>query len=221
MKMAINTLWVLLGTSLVFFMQAGFAMVETGFTRAKNAGNIIMKNLMDFATGSIVYWLIGFGIMYGETELIDGFMGNISPVTGANSDWTSLIFQTVFCATAATIVSGAMAERTKFKSYLAYSVIISAVVYPISGHWIWGGGWLSTLGTADGALSGLSSYGFHDYAGSTAVHMVGGISALIGAKILGPRIGKYGKDGKPRAIPGHSLTLGALGVFILWFGWFG
>ncbi|OGO87196.1 MAG: adenylate cyclase [Clostridiales bacterium GWF2_36_10] len=219
--MAINTLWVLLGTSLVFFMQAGFAMVETGFTRAKNAGNIIMKNLMDFATGSIVYWLIGFGIMYGETELIDGFMGNISPVTGANSDWTSLIFQTVFCATAATIVSGAMAERTKFKSYLAYSVIISAVVYPISGHWIWGGGWLSTLGTADGALSGLSSYGFHDYAGSTAVHMVGGISALIGAKILGPRIGKYGKDGKPRAIPGHSLTLGALGVFILWFGWFG
>ena len=219
--MAINTLWVLLGTALVFFMQAGFAMVETGFTRAKNAGNIIMKNLMDFASGSIVYWLIGFGIMYGETELINGFMGSIKTVSGADSDWTSLIFQTVFCATAATIVSGAMAERTKFKSYLAYSVIISAVVYPISGHWIWGGGWLSVFGTADGWFSGLSSYGFHDYAGSTAVHMVGGVSAFIGAKILGPRIGKYSKDGKSRAIPGHSLTLGALGVFILWFGWFG
>lgn len=219
--MAINTVWILLGTSLVFFMQAGFAMVETGFTRAKNAGNIIMKNLLDFAAGSIVYWLIGFGLMYGETELIEGIMGNFTPVTGADSDWTSLIFQTVFCATAATIVSGAMAERTKFKSYLVYSIIISAVVYPVSGHWIWGGGWLSTLGTAEGIFSSLSSYGFHDYAGSTAVHMVGGISALIGAKILGPRIGKYGKDSKPHAIPGHSITLGALGVFILWFGWFG
>ncbi len=219
--MAIDTLWVLFGTVLVFFMQAGFAMVETGFTRAKNAGNIIMKNLMDFASGSVVYWLIGFGIMYGETSLINGFMGSISPVTGTGGDWTSLIFQTVFCATAATIVSGAMAERTKFKSYLAYSIILSAFVYPVSGYWIWGGGWLSTLGTADGMLSGLLGYGFHDYAGSTAVHMVGGVSALIGAKILGPRIGKYGKDGKSRAIPGHSLTLGALGVFILWFGWFG
>ena len=219
--MAVDTLWVLLGATLVFFMQAGFAMVETGFTRAKNAGNIIMKNLMDFASGSVVYWLIGFGIMYGETELVKGFIGSIGPVSGTDSDWTSLIFQTVFCATAATIVSGAMAERTKFKSYLAYSVILSAFVYPISGHWIWGGGWLSSVGTADGILSGLSSYGFHDYAGSTAVHMVGGVSALIGAKILGPRIGKYSKDGKSRAIPGHSLTLGALGVFILWFGWFG
>lgn len=218
---SIDTMWVLIGAALVFFMQAGFAMVETGFTRAKNAGNIIMKNLMDFACGTVVYWLIGFSIMYGETELINGIIGDFSPVVGASSDWTSLIFQTVFCATAATIVSGAMAERTKFKSYLIYSVVISAVIYPVSGHWIWGGGWLSTLGTADGLLSGLGSYGFHDFAGSTAVHMVGGIAALVGAKILGPRIGKYGKDGKPRAIPGHSLTLGALGVFILWFGWFG
>ncbi len=218
---ATDTLWVLLGTALVFFMQAGFAMVETGFTRAKNAGNIIMKNLMDFASGTVVYWLVGFSIMYGETELIKGVIGDIAPVTSANSDWTSLIFQTVFCATAATIVSGAMAERTKFKSYLIYSVVISAFVYPVSGHWIWGGGWLSTLGTEGGILESLGSYGFHDFAGSTTVHMVGGISALVGAKILGARIGKYGKDGKPKAIPGHSLTLGALGVFILWFGWFG
>jgi len=218
---AIDTMWVLIGAALVFFMQAGFAMVETGFTRAKNAGNIIMKNLMDFACGTVVYWLIGFGIMYGTTELIDGIMGEFSVVRAIDSDWTALIFQTVFCATAATIVSGAMAERTKFKSYLVYSVVISAFVYPISGHWIWGGGWLSTLGTADGLLSGLGAYGFHDFAGSTAVHMVGGVAALVGAKILGPRIGKYGKDGKPRAIPGHSITLGALGVFILWFGWFG
>jgi Amt family ammonium transporter len=217
----LNTMWVLIGAALVFFMQAGFAMVETGFTRAKNAGNIIMKNLMDFCFGTVAYWLLGFGIMYGETELIDGLFGTFSPVTGANSDWTSLIFQTVFCATAATIVSGAMAERTKFKSYIIYSIVISAVIYPISGHWIWGGGWLSTLGTADGLLSGLGAYGFHDFAGSTTVHMVGGLSALVGAKILGPRIGKYDKNGKPRAIPGHSLTLGALGVFILWFGWFG
>ncbi len=217
---AIDTLWVLLGTTLVFFMQAGFAMVETGFTRAKNAGNICMKNLMDFVCGTIVYWLIGFGIMYG-TELIPGIMGTPSVAAAADTDWTSLIFQTVFCATSATIVSGAMAERTKFKSYLVYSVVISLFVYPVSGHWIWGGGWLSTLGTAGGLLPNLGAYGFHDFAGSTAVHMVGGISAFIGALILGPRIGKYGKDGKPRAIPGHSITLGCLGVFILWFGWFG
>ncbi len=219
--LSVDTLWILLGAVLVFFMQAGFAMVETGFTRAKNAGNIIMKNLMDFACGTPVYWLLGFGIMYGETELIEGVFGCFSPAVGANTDWTSLIFQTVFCATAATIVSGAMAERTKFKSYLLYSVIISAIVYPISGHWIWGGGWLSTLGTADGLWSSLGAYGFHDFAGSTAVHIVGGLSALIGAKILGPRIGKFDKNGNPRAIPGHSLTLGALGVFILWFCWFG
>ena len=218
---AVDTVWVLLGAALVYIMQAGFAMVETGFTRAKNAGNICMKNLMDFVCGTIVYWLIGFSIMYGATELIPGIMGTPSVAAAADTDWTALIFQTVFCATSATIVSGAMAERTKFKSYLVYSVVISAIVYPISGHWIWGGGWLSTLGTPDGLLSGLGAYGFHDFAGSTAVHMVGGLSALIGAKILGPRIGKYDKLGKPRAIPGHSITLGALGVFLLWFGWFG
>ena len=218
---ALDTLWILLGATLVFFMQAGFAMVETGFTRAKNAGNIIMKNLMDFACGSIVYLLLGFGLMYGSSELIGGFVGTVTPMLAFDSDWVSLFFQTVFCATSATIVSGAMGERTKFSAYLAYSIAISAVVYPISGHWIWGGGWLSTLGTPGGMLSSLSSYGFHDFAGSTAVHMVGGLSALIGAKILGPRIGKYDEDGRPKAIPGHSITLGALGVFILWFGWFG
>lgn len=221
MYSAIDTVWVLLGTTLVFFMQAGFAMVETGFTRAKNAGNIIMKNLMDFACGTVVYWVLGFGLMYGSTELLPGLLGNLSVAWQADTRWTDLIFQTVFCATAATIVSGAMAERTNFKAYLLYSIAISAVVYPVSGHWIWGGGWLSTLGTAEGLLPRLGAYGFHDFAGSTAVHMVGGLSALIGAKILGPRIGKYNKDGSPNAIPGHSLTLGALGVFILWFGWFG
>lgn len=218
---AVDTMWVLIGAALVYIMQAGFAMVETGFTRAKNAGNICMKNLMDFVCGSIVYWLIGFSIMYGEHELIPGILGDFSIAAAAGTDWTALFFQTVFCATSATIVSGAMAERTKFKSYLVYSVVISTVVYPISGHWIWGGGWLSTLGTADGLWSSLGAYGFHDFAGSTAVHMVGGLSALIGAKILGPRIGKYDKNGAPRAIPGHSITLGCLGVFLLWFGWFG
>ncbi len=212
-----DTLWVLLGAALIFFMQAGFAMVETGFTRAKNAGNIIMKNLMDFAFGSVVFWVIGYGIMFGSAN---GFFGGFdlfargSYDTGSISNWAHLAFNTMFCATAATIVSGAMAERTKFSSYLIYSIIISAIIYPIEGHWIWGGGWLSTL-----TIGGWE--GFHDFAGSTAVHMTGGISALIGAKILGPRIGKYGKDGKPKAIPGHSLTLGALGVFILWFAWFG
>ncbi len=159
---AVDTLWVLLGTSLVFFMQAGFAMVETGFTRAKNAGNIIMKNLMDFAAGTVVYWILGFGIMYGENKIFNALFGTISPAVSSSTDWTALIFQTVFCATAATIVSGAMAERTKFKSYLIYSVVISAVIYPVSGHWIWGGGWLATLGTPDGLLSGLGAYGFHD-----------------------------------------------------------
>ncbi len=202
---SIDLMWMLIGTVLVFFMQAGFAMVETGFTRAKNAGNIIMKNLMDFACGTIVFWFLGFGLMFGENN---GFIGNIQWFTCNNGDYTTLMFQTVFCATAATIVSGAMAERTKFISYLVYSCVISLVIYPISGHWIWGGGFLSELG-------------FHDFAGSTAVHMVGGLAALIGAKILGPRIGKYDSEGKPKAIPGHSLTLGALGVFILWFCWFG
>ncbi|MER2295384.1 MAG: ammonium transporter [Desemzia incerta] len=208
---ATDTLWVLVGTVLVFFMQAGFAMVETGFTRAKNAGNIIMKNLLDFVLGSLMYWVIGFGIMFGPS--IAGFIGAPDLFVQGNYDSTIpgnvfLMFQTVFAATAATIVSGAMAERTKFSSYLIYTLIISTIVYPVSGHWIWGGGWLSELG-------------FIDFAGSTAVHMVGGVSALIGAKILGARIGKYDKDGKARAIPGHSLTLGALGVFILWFAWFG
>ncbi|MEA5014903.1 MAG: ammonium transporter [Candidatus Limiplasma sp.] len=207
-----DTIWVLLAATLVFFMQAGFAMVETGFTRAKNAGNIIMKNLMDFALGSLVFWAIGFGLMQGAS--LGGWIGTpdffIRGSYGPGTIPTAafVIFQTVFAATAATIVSGSMAERTKFVSYCIYSVVITAVIYPISGHWIWGGGWLSQLG-------------FHDFAGSTAVHMVGGIAALIGAKALGPRIGKYGADGKPKAILGHSITLGALGVFILWFGWFG
>ena len=211
---AVNTIWVLLGAALVFFMQAGFAMVETGFTRAKNAGNIIMKNLMDFAIGTPLFWLTGFGIMFGGAgAFIGGFdplvRGDYSGILPAGVPLPAyLIFQTVFCATAATIVSGAMAERTKFISYCIYSAIISAVVYPVSGHWIWGGGWLAQMG-------------FHDFAGSTAVHMCGGAAALIGAKVLGPRIGKYTEDGKPNAILGHSLTLGALGVFILWFCWFG
>jgi len=205
------TLWTLLGAALVFFMQAGFAMVETGFTRAKNAGNIIMKNLMDFALGTIVFWFLGYGLMLGDS--VGGIIGK--PELFDFSDPTTLIFQTVFAATAATIVSGAMAERTKFISYCLYSVAISLFIYPISAHWIWAtdingdpAGWLGKLG-------------FIDFAGSTAVHMVGGVAALVGAKILGARIGKYDKKGKSRAIPGHSITLGALGVFILWFGWFG
>ena len=213
-NMAIDTLWVLLGGILVFWMQAGFAMVETGFTRSKNAGNIIMKNLMDFALGSLIYWIIGFGLMFGKDAAgiigIPGFFTDGTAENAATSvnNYAFLFFQTVFCATAATIVSGAMAERTKFISYCIYSAVISAVIYPIAGHWIWGGGWLAQLG-------------FHDFAGSTAVHSIGGWCALVGATILGPRIGKYSKDGKSNAIPGHSLTLGALGVFILWMGWFG
>ncbi len=208
---SVDTIWVLVAAALVFFMQAGFAMVETGFTRAKNAGNIIMKNLMDFAIGTLVFWLLGFGLMFGASHF--GLFGSIDlfirgEYGSTYPTFAFVIFQTVFCATAATIVSGAMAERTKFISYCIYSAAISLIIYPISGHWIWGGGW-------------LTQKGFHDFAGSTAVHMVGGVAALIGAKMLGPRIGKYGKDGKPRAILGHSITLGALGVFILWFGWFG
>nr|WP_069998957.1 ammonium transporter [Cellulosilyticum sp. I15G10I2] len=214
--LAMDTIWVLLGTCLVFFMQAGFCMVETGFTRAKNAGNIIMKNMMDFAVGSVIFYVIGFSLMFGDS--IGGLIGAPSLLSkgafASLTEWmtldlnTFIIWQTVFCATAATIVSGAMAERTKFSSYLVYSFCISALIYPVVGHWTWGGGWLAELG-------------FHDFAGSTIVHSVGGWSALIGAKILGPRIGKYGKNGKVNAIPGHSLTLGALGVFILWLGWFG
>lgn len=212
MFQAVDVIWTLVAAALVFFMQAGFAMVETGFTRAKNAGNIIMKNIMDFAIGSLVFWVLGFGIMFGASQAgiigLPGFFATGDGVNPALPGPVFLMFQTVFCATAATIVSGAMAERTKFIAYCLYSIVISAVIYPVSGHWIWGGGWLSKLG-------------FHDFAGSSAVHMVGGIAALVGAALLGPRIGKYDKNGRPKAIPGHSLTLGALGVFILWFGWFG
>ena len=206
--------WFLIGAALVFFMQAGFAMVEAGFTRAKNSGNIIMKNLMDFCIGTVMFIVIGFGLLCGE-DALGGFLG--LPTMGiftdyANFDWSSFVFNLVFCATTATIVSGAMAERTKFSSYCVYSAVISAVVYPIEAHWIWGGGWLSQLG-------------FHAYAGSTAIHMVGGLSALIGAAILGARIGKFtkGKDGKVQvhAFPGHNIVIGALGCFILWFGWYG
>lgn len=206
-----NGIWYLIGAALVFFMQAGFAMVETGMTRAKNAGNIIMKNLMDFCIGTVVFVLIGFGLMLGEDALA-GLVGipNMD-ILGNFTDFdrcAEFVFNLVFCATAATIVSGAMAERTKFISYCIYSAVISAVVYPIEAHWIWGGGWLAQLG-------------FVDFAGSAAIHMAGGMCALIGAAMVGPRIGKFGKDGKPRAILGHSMTLGALGVFILWFGWYG
>ena len=207
-------IWFLIGAALVFWMQAGFAMVETGFTRAKNAGNIIMKNLMDFCIGTVVFILIGFSFLLGEDIL--GFIGKpgFDIFTAySNFDFSNFVFNLVFCATTATIVSGAMAERTKFLSYCIYSAVISALIYPIEAHWIWGGGWLAQLG-------------FHDFAGSCAIHMVGGISAIIGAAMLGPRIGKFtrdkaGKITKVNAFPGHNLPLGALGVFILWFGWYG
>ena len=206
--------WFLIGAALVFWMQAGFAMVETGFTRAKNAGNILMKNLMDFCIGTVVFILIGFSLLLGED--LAGFIGKpgFDIFTAyENFDWSNFVFNLVFCATTATIVSGAMAERTKFLSYCIYSAVISALIYPIEAHWIWGGGWLSQLG-------------FHDFAGSCAIHMVGGISALVGAKILGPRIGKFTKDKdgkitKVHAFPGHNLPIGCLGVFILWLGWYG
>ena len=202
--------WFLIGAALVFWMQAGFAMVEAGFTRAKNAGNIIMKNLMDFCIGTVMFILIGFSLLLGEDFVgLIGKPGFDIITSYKDFDWSSFVFNLVFCATTATIVSGAMAERTKFLSYCIYSAVISAFIYPVEAHWIWGGGWLSQLG-------------FHDFAGSCAIHMVGGISALIGAAILGPRIGKFSKrTGKPHAIPGHNLTIGALGVFILWLGWYG
>ncbi len=203
-------IWFLIGAAFVFFMQAGFAMVETGFTRAKNAGNIIMKNLMDFCIGTVVFMFLGFGILLGE-DTLGGFIGipTLGIITDyANFDWSNFVFNLVFCATTATIVSGAMAERTNFLSYCIYSGIISAVVYPIEAHWIWGGGWLAQMG-------------FHDFAGSCAIHMIGGFSALIGAWMEGPRLGKYNKDGTPNAIPGHNVVIGALGCFILWFGWYG
>lgn len=217
-KTAINTIWTLVAAFLVFFMQAGFAMVEGGLTRAKNQSNIMMKNMMDFCFGSLAFFFIGYGLMFGQDNGL-GLWGTSGWMLSAGDPSTSSglwqlcywMFQIVFAATAATIVSGAMAERTKFVSYIIYSIVISLVIYPISGHWIWGGGWLSTLG-------------FHDYAGSTVVHSVGGWAALVGAILLGPRIGKYVKNGGKtlvKAIPGHSIPLAALGVFILWFGWFG
>ena len=211
MYSATDVIWVLVAAILVFFMQAGFALCEAGLTRAKNTGNILMKNMMDFCIGTPCYWLVGFGLMFaGAGPLIGGFDPLIrgSYDFGTLPTWCNAIFQTVFCATAATIVSGSMAERTNFKAYCIYSAAISLVVYPISGHWIWGGGWLSSLN-------------FHDFAGSTCVHMVGGLIACLGAAMLGPRIGKYDKNGKARAIPGHNITAMALGVFILWFCWFG
>ena len=221
-----DTLWVLVAAFLVFFMQAGFAMVESGFTRAKNAVNILMKNLMDFSMGSIAYWAIGFAIMFGAGNAFMGTSGWFVPseslAEGAATDtsvfsaleWSSVptyaawLFQLVFAATAATIVSGAMAERTQFKSYLIYSIFITGIIYPVVGHWVWGGGWLADVGMSD-------------FAGSTVVHSTGGWLALTGAIVLGPRIGKYDGDGNPRPIAGHNLPLAALGVFILWLGWFG
>lgn len=206
-------IWYLIGAAFVFFMQAGFAMVEAGFTRAKNAGNIIMKNLMDFCLGTVAFLIVGYSFLCGS-DVANGFIGWVGfgngPLTNfASTDWSSFVFNLVFCATAATIVSGAMAERTKFLSYCIYSFVISLIVYPIEAHWVWGpDGWLTAMG-------------FHDFAGSAVIHFVGGLTALIGAKILGPRIGKFNKDGSPNGIPGHSLTIGALGVFILWFGWYG
>lgn len=208
---SLDTLWVLLAAMLVFWMQPGFALVEAGFTRSKNTSNILMKNFVDFMVGTVLFWFIGFGLMHGTGN---GFIGELHIF-----DWSfigdsnipaecTLIFQTVFCATAATIVSGGMAERTKFSMYIVISVLISVLIYPVEGHWTWGGGWLSELG-------------FHDFAGSTVVHAVGGVIALAGAMILGPRRGKYTASGKSVAIPGHNLTFGALGVFILWIGWFG
>lgn len=221
----LNTVWMLLAAMLVFFMQPGFALVEAGFTRSKNTANILMKNLVDFMVGSILFWFIGFGLMFGigdvfgtphlfDLDAMDNIIQNGLSIEGF------LIFQTVFCATSATIVSGAMAERTKFSMYLAYTIAISVLIYPVSGHWTWGGGWLSNA-NPDSFMMSAFGYTFHDFAGSTVVHSVGGWIALVGAAILGPRLGKYGKDGKSKAIPGHNLTLACLGVFILWFGWFG
>ena len=218
MEINVSTVaWVLIASALIYFMQAGFALCEAGLTRAKNTGNILMKNMMDFCIGTPCYWLVGFGLMFGSTAPI---IGRLDPLIRGTYDaansvvpqtmplWCYVIFQTVFCATAATIVSGSMAERTNFKAYCVYSAIISLLVYPIGGHWAWGGGWLSILG-------------FHDFAGSAVVHNVGGVIACLGAAMLGPRLGKYDKNGKAKAIPGHNLTAAALGVFILWFCWFG
>ncbi len=205
----LDTVWVLLGAMLVFWMQAGFALVESGMTRGKNTANILMKNFCDFMSGSVIYWVLGFSLMYGAGTAFCGWegFGFIGEDSNIPAECT-FIFQTMFCATAATIVSGAMAERTKFSMYFVYSIVISAIIYPIQGHWSWGGGWLDSIG-------------FHDFAGSSVVHLCGGALALAGAMTLGPRIGKYAKDGTARAIPGHNLALCALGVFCLWIGWFG
>lgn len=215
----VNILWTVLAAILVFWMQAGFAMVEAGFTRAKNAGNIMMKNLMDFSMGSLAFWLVGFGIMFGASG---GYFGKswfmVSAAEGDMWPWAFLLFQTVFAATAATIVSGAMAERTRFGAYLLYSIGLTAIIYPVYGSWAWNSLFSAHNGGTSGWLEGL---GFIDFAGSTVVHSVGGWAALAGAIMLGPRRGKFGADGKPRPIPGHSITLAALGVFILWMGWFG
>jgi Amt family ammonium transporter len=212
-SISIDNMWILVTAALVMFMQPGFALVEAGFTRSKNTANILMKNLLDFAIGSLIFWALGYTLMYGKD--MGGFLGMISLFFSSNEingvpDQTSLMFQTVFAATAATIVSGAVAERTKFSAYLIFTIVISGVIYPISGHWVWGGGWLSSLATP-----------FHDFAGSTVVHSVGAWMGLTGAVVIGPRIGKYSAQGKARAIPGQNLAYGALGVFILWFGWFG
>ncbi len=213
LAVSLNTVWILVAAMLVFIMQAGFAMVESGFARSKNTANILMKNLLDFSVGSLMFWLVGFGIMFGAGKFVGGFDFFCWDFLGTEVDGSAvppqatLIFQTMFCATAATIVSGAIAERTKFSAYLIYSVCIFTIIYPISGHWAWGGGWLYDLG-------------FNDFAGSAVVHSLGGWLSLVGAWVVGPRIGKYRK-GKIFAIPGHNLTIAALGVFILWFGWFG
>ena len=223
LSLSVDTVWMLLAAMLVFFMQPGFALCEAGFTRGKNTANILFKNFVDFCFGSILFWLLGFGFMFGRNG--EGFIGmpHFGDISFYESDLPVegfLIFQTVFCATAATIVSGAMAERTKFSMYCIYSVFISLLIYPISGHWTWGGGWLMN---GDETSFMMTTFGatFHDFAGSAIVHSVGGVLAFVGAIALGPRLGKYGKDGKSRAIPGHNLMAAALGVFILWFGWFG
>ena len=225
LSISIDTIWMLLAAMLVFFMQPGFALCEAGFTRSKNTANILFKNFVDFMFGSILFWFIGFGFMFGSDG--QGFIGmpNFGDISFYKSDTGLptegfLIFETVFCATSATIVSGAMAERTKFSMYCIYSLFISLFIYPVEGHWTWGGGWLCN---ADETSFMMTHFGaiFHDFAGSAIVHSVGGVLALIGAIFLGPRLGKYRKDGSSNAIPGHNLTIAALGVFILWFGWFG
>jgi Amt family ammonium transporter len=221
---SMDTIWVILAAMLVFWMQPGFALVEAGFTRTKNTTNILMKNFVDFLLGSLLFWLLGFGLMFGQGAFVgmpvwtlDGMakiINNGLPIEAF------LMFETVFCATSATIVSGAMAERTKFSMYICYTIVISAIIYPIEGHWTWGGGWLMSVDPASWIQTTFGTC-FHDFAGSTVVHLVGGVIAFVGAAILGPRLGKYDKKGKPRAIPGHSIALAALGVFILWLGWFG